>query len=88
MRATRDPSLPAYTAMLQGAHLLPNFNEPDLRKAIVYFEEATRLDPQYALAYARLGGAWRALVRALSIRARQVADAYQRARTARRRRSS
>jgi len=80
--ATRDPSLPAYTAMLQGAHLLPDFNEPDLRKAIVYFEEATRLDPQYALAYARLGGAWRALAALYLSEPGEVADAYQRARTA------
>ena len=80
--ATRDPSLPAYTAMLQGAHLLPNFNEADLRKAIVYFEEATRLDPQYALAYANLCGAWRALAALYLSEPAAVKDAYQRARTA------
>ncbi len=80
--AARDPSLPAYTAMLQGVHLLPNFNETDLRKAIVYFEEATRLDPQYALAYGKLGGAWRALAALYLSEPAAVADAYQRARTA------
>ena len=79
---TRDPSLPAYTAMLQGAHLLPNFNEPDLRKAIVYFDEATRLDPQYALAYAQLSGSWRALAALYLSDPAQVTDAYQRARSA------
>lgn len=80
--ATRDPSLPAYTAMLQGAHLLPNFNEADLRKAIVYFDEATRLDPHYALAYAQLGGAWRALSALYLSDPEQVSDAYRRARAA------
>jgi TolB-like protein len=79
---TRDPSLPAYTAMLQGAHLIPNFNETDTRKAIVYFEEATRLDPQYALAYARLGSAWRSLSALYLSDPAEVADAYQRAQTA------
>jgi adenylate cyclase len=80
--STRDPSLPAYTAMLQGAHLLPNFNETDLRRSIVYFEEATRLDPQYALAYARLASAWRALAALYLSEPEQIADAYGRARSA------
>ncbi|HET7923371.1 MAG TPA: tetratricopeptide repeat protein [Rhodanobacteraceae bacterium] len=80
--STRDPSLPAYTAMLQGAHLVPNFNETDLRRAIVYFEEATRLDPQYALAYAQLASAWRSLSALYLSDPAQVADAYERARSA------
>ncbi len=79
---TRDPSLPAYTALLQGAHLLPNFNETDLRKAIVYFEEATRLDPDYALAYAQLANAWRALSALYLSEPDEIADGYRRARTA------
>ena len=77
--ATRDPSLPAYTAMLQGAHLLPNFNEADLRKAIVYFEEATRLDPGYALAYAQLASAWRTLAALYLSEPADIADSYRRA---------
>ena len=80
--ATREPSLPAYTAMLQGAHLLPNFNEADVRKAIVYFEEATRLDPDYAFAYARLAGAWRTLAALYLSEPGEIADAYAKARTA------
>jgi serine/threonine-protein kinase len=75
----REPSLPAYTAMLQGAHLLPNFNEANLRKSIVYFEEATRLDPEYALAYARLAGAWRSLAALYLSEPDAIADAYRRA---------
>ena len=76
---TREPSLPAYTALLQGAHLLPNFNETNLRKSIVYFEEATRLDPEYALAYARLAAAWRSLAALYLSEPDAIADAYRRA---------
>ena len=65
-----------------GAHLLPNFNEPDLRKAIVYFEEATKLDPDYALAYAKLAAAWRALAALYLSDPEPIADAYRRARAA------
>jgi serine/threonine-protein kinase len=75
----REPSLPAYTAMLQGAHLLQNFNETNLRQSIVYFEEATRLDPEYALAYARLAGAWRSLAALYLSDATAIADAYRKA---------
>ena len=80
--AAREPSLPAYTAMLQGAHLAPNFNEPDMRKAIVYFEEATRLDPDYALAYARLANSWRSLAALYLSEPKDIADAYERSRIA------
>jgi adenylate cyclase len=80
--AAREPSLPAYTAMLQGAHLSPNFNEADMRKAIVYFDEATRLDPGYALAYARLASAWRSLAALYLSEPKEIADAYERSQTA------
>jgi serine/threonine-protein kinase len=80
--ATREPSLPAYTAMLQGAHLFPNFNEPDLRKAIVYFEEATRLDPDYALAWAQLASGRRALAALYLSDPAEIADYYKRAESA------
>jgi serine/threonine-protein kinase len=79
LAATREPSLPAYTALLQGAHLLPNFNETDLRQSIVYFEEATRLDPEYALAYARLAAAWRSLAALYLSEPDTIADAYRKA---------
>ncbi|HEX5123063.1 MAG TPA: hypothetical protein VFV97_07435 [Rhodanobacteraceae bacterium] len=78
----REPSLPAYTAMLQGAHLSPNFNEPDLRKALVYFEEATRLDPSYALAWAQLASGWRALAALYLSDPAEIADYYKRAESA------
>jgi len=78
----REPSLPAYTAMLQGAHLFPKFNEPDLRKALIYFEEATRLDPSYALAWAQLASGWRALAALYLSEPAEIADYYQRAESA------
>lgn len=46
----------AYNALLQG-----NFHFYDYRKAIGYYEEAIRLDPGYALAYAKLSLAARNL---------------------------
>ena len=33
-------------------------NIEDYRKAVIYFDEATRLDPEYALAYAERSEAW------------------------------
>ena len=44
----------AYRLYLQGAALADKRHEEDVRKAIEYFEQAIRLDPNYALAYARL----------------------------------
>ena len=83
IRATkREPSLPAYTAMLQGSHLLPNFNEADLRGAIRYFDEATRLDPEYALAWARLGAAYRSLAALYLSDEAEIAAAYRQSRSA------
>ena len=44
----------AYNALLQGNFYLGRRTAEDLRKAINYYEEAIRLDPRYALAYAKL----------------------------------
>ncbi|HVT31505.1 MAG TPA: hypothetical protein VHE32_02580 [Rhodanobacteraceae bacterium] len=44
----------AYTAYLQGKFYRNRSNEQDARKAIVQFETAVRLDPDYAEAWARL----------------------------------
>lgn len=48
-------SLAAYNALLQGQFYFDHAGEGDLRKAIDYFTEATRIDPKYALAWAQLG---------------------------------
>src|SRR5437762_11564730 len=47
----------AYNALLQGNFYSYRRTADDFRKAIGYYEEAIRLDPRYALAYARLTGA-------------------------------
>ena len=48
-------SLAAYNALLQGRFYLDRATESDMRKGIDSFTEVTRLDPQYALAWAELG---------------------------------
>ncbi|MBV9008690.1 MAG: tetratricopeptide repeat protein [Verrucomicrobia bacterium] len=44
----------AYNALLQGNFYYNGHTADDNRKAIGYYEEAIRLDPRYALAYAKL----------------------------------
>jgi TolB-like protein len=51
-----DPA--AQEAYLLGAYHVVRVTEPDLRKAIEYFEKAIRLQPDYAPAYAGLSKAW------------------------------
>jgi len=48
----------AYEAYLRGRYHLFRFSETDFRRAMEYFERATRLDPQYAPAYAGLAHVW------------------------------
>ena len=48
-------SLEAYNAYLQGQFHAARNNEPDLRTAIAHYQDAVRLDPGYAAAYAALG---------------------------------
>jgi serine/threonine-protein kinase len=50
-------SVDAYNALLQGSFYSMRRTAEDYRKAIGYFEEAIRLEPRYALAYARLSTA-------------------------------
>ena len=47
----------AYSALLQGNFYNNRSTADDTRKAIAYYEEAIRLDPDYALAHARLASA-------------------------------
>jgi serine/threonine protein kinase/Flp pilus assembly protein TadD len=51
----------AYNLYLKGRHLWNKRTEQGLKKAIEYFEQALRLDPDYALAYAGLGDAYNML---------------------------
>jgi TolB-like protein len=48
----------AHNAYLQGHFYLQRRNLEDYRKAVDYFDEAIRLDPDYALAYAERAEAW------------------------------
>lgn len=48
----------AHNAYLQGHYLFQRRNLPDYRKAIEHYNEAIRLDPNYALAYAERSEAW------------------------------
>src|SRR5437870_669684 len=49
-----NQNVEAYNALLQGNFYANRFTAEDYRKAIGYYEEAIRLDPHYALAYAKL----------------------------------
>ncbi len=48
-----NQNIEAYNALLQGNFYSNRRTAEDTRKAIGYYEEAIRLDPHYALAYAR-----------------------------------
>ena len=51
-------SVEAHNAYLQGHFYFERGNFEDYRKAVGFFEQATRLDPDYALAYAERSEAW------------------------------
>ena len=51
-------STEAHNAYLQGHFHFQRRNLEDFRKAVGYFDEAIRLDPDYALAYAERSEAW------------------------------
>ena len=52
-----NQNVEAYNALLQGNFYFNRRTAEDTRKAIGYYEEAIRLDPRYALAYAKLSNA-------------------------------
>ncbi len=58
-QSDRPPSgnLDAYTAFLQGKFYVARVTEVDTREAITQFTAATRMDPDYALAWAELSQA-------------------------------
>jgi serine/threonine-protein kinase len=51
-------SVEAHNAYLQGHFYFERGNLEDYRKAVGFFDQATRLDPDYALAYAERSEAW------------------------------
>jgi TolB-like protein len=58
-RAAANPkNAEAHNAYLLGHYYLQRRNLEDYRKAIAHFDDAIRLDPDYALAYAERSEAW------------------------------
>ncbi|HJU07687.1 MAG TPA: hypothetical protein VJ727_04320 [Rhodanobacteraceae bacterium] len=83
VQSDRPPSgnLAAYAAYKHGRAYGMLGNEADIRRSIDAFDEATRLDPRYAAAYARLSLAWNALA-AQTLGGAQASQANARARAA------
>ena len=54
----RPQNVEAHNAYLQGHFYFVRRNLEDYRKAVGYFDQAIRLDPNYALAYAERSEAW------------------------------
>jgi TolB-like protein/Flp pilus assembly protein TadD len=82
-QSDRPPSgsLDAYAALLQGRFYLMHPSEANCRKAIDQFSASTRLDPDYALAWAELARAWM-ILSYVSLRGAPAQEAYAKARTA------
>jgi len=57
-RNASTQSVEAHNAYLQGHFYFERRNPEDYRKAVGFFDEAIRLDPNYALAYAERSEAW------------------------------
>jgi TolB-like protein/Tfp pilus assembly protein PilF len=81
-QSERPPSgnLEAYNALLQGRFYVQRSNtEPDARKALEYYTQATQLDPRYALAWSELSRLWTAMA---GLGAAPQQEAYAKAREA------
>ena len=50
----------AYELYLRGRHLLNRNTEPEIRRALEYFEQAIEKDPEFALGHAGIAAAWEA----------------------------
>ena len=68
----------AHNAYLQGHFYFQRRNLEDYRKAVSYFDEAIRLDPDYALAYAERSEAWSFIGDLTGQRADRVAESEER----------
>ena len=79
--APSNDNLAAYNALQQGTFYFRLSTEEGTRKAIEFYDEAIRLDPRYALAYAQLSAAWRQLA-ATWLAGAEANEAYAKARNA------
>ena len=57
-KSAATKSVEAHNAYLQGHFYFARGNLEDYRKSVGFFEQASRLDPDYALAYAERSEAW------------------------------
>jgi TolB-like protein/cytochrome c-type biogenesis protein CcmH/NrfG len=78
--APSNQNLAAYNAVLQSDFYFQQLTPESLRRAIEFLEGAVRLDPNYAVAYAKLSQAWRQY--AASFAANEGQKAYEEARRA------
>jgi TolB-like protein/Tfp pilus assembly protein PilF len=77
----RSGNLAAYNAYLQGKFYFARGTEADWRKAIDAYTSATRLDPDYALAWSELSASWAGLAGGY-LGGAQAQQAYAQARAA------
>ena len=77
-RSNQNPA--AHNAVLQSDFYFQQQTADSLRKAIAFLQEAVRLDPNYALAYAKLSQAWRQYAASFAIE--DAPKAYEEARQA------
>ena len=82
-QSDRPPSgnLDAYDAYLRGQFYLQEGTAAGAEQAISQFGEATRMDPDYAAAYAASASAWGGLAATFLTRADDIRDAYAKAHT-------
>jgi len=77
-RSSENPA--AHNAILQSDFYFQQQTPEGVRKSIAFLQDAVRLDPNYALAYAKLGQAWRQY--AVSFAIDDASKAYDEARQA------
>jgi serine/threonine-protein kinase len=75
-----NQNVAAHNAVLQSDFYFQQQTPEGVRKSISFLQEAVRLDPNYALAYAKLGQAWRQY--AVSFAIDDASKAYDEARQA------
>jgi serine/threonine-protein kinase len=75
-----NENLAAHNAVLQSDFYFQQQTPEGVRKSIAFLQDAVRLDPNYALAYAKLGQAWRQY--AVSFAIDDASKAYDEARQA------
>ena len=80
--APPNQNLVAYNAVLQGDFYFQQSTAESLRKAISFLQEAVRLDPNYAFAFARLAQVWRQYGASFAIDDADIEEAYAEARKA------